>query len=72
MQELVRQTADKAVSEFFSPESLGDFLGVPTRTVYSWNYTGTGPPYRRLGKHIRYRRSDVEKWLESQTRGRSA
>lgn len=61
-----------AQSEFFSPETLGEYLDVPTRTVYSWNHTGTGPRSIRVGKHVRYRRADVEKWLAAQSGQRPA
>jgi excisionase family DNA binding protein len=44
---------------------LSGLLGVPQRTIYSWRQRGEGPPAYRIGKHLRYRRSDVEAWLES-------
>jgi excisionase family DNA binding protein len=49
---------------FYSPEGLAELLSVPLATVYRWNSTGTGPRRILVGKHVRYRRSDVEKWLE--------
>ncbi|MGJ7442206.1 helix-turn-helix transcriptional regulator [Aquipuribacter sp. MA13-6] len=45
---------------------IGDgatFLGVPVATLYQWRRLGTGPPAYRLGKHLRYRRLEVEAWL---------
>jgi excisionase family DNA binding protein len=47
-----------------SPDELAAFLGVPLRTVYRWRYRGDGPAGYRVGRHVRYRRSDVEQWLE--------
>ena len=47
-----------------SPEDLRVLLGVPLKTVYVWNAAGTGPRLLRLGKHVRYRREDVETWLD--------
>lgn len=44
---------------------LAERLRVPLTTVYHWNGTGIGPPYFRIGKHIRYRKADVEAWLRS-------
>jgi predicted DNA-binding transcriptional regulator AlpA len=29
-----------------------------------WRAQGKGPPYLRMGKLIRYRRSDVDRWLQ--------
>lgn len=46
---------------------LADMLGVPVSTVYQWRTRGEGPPGYRIGRHVRYRRSAVETWLETQT-----
>lgn len=45
------------------PEWLADYLDVPIRTVYGWRATKSGPPAYRIGKHLRYRRSEVDQWL---------
>ena len=52
-----------------SPQQLADYLGVPIRTVYVWNSTGTGPRRVRVGKHVRYRPVDVAAWLDRQAEG---
>jgi excisionase family DNA binding protein len=39
------------------------FLGVPEGTVEQWGSRGGGPAYIRVGRHVRYRWSDVERWL---------
>ncbi len=49
-----------------SVTDVAEYLGVPVGTVYAWNSRGLGPKRLRLGKHVRYRRSDVEAWLEQQ------
>jgi excisionase family DNA binding protein len=48
-----------------TPEQLSDELTVPVSTIYRWNYTKTGPTPCRVGKYVRYRRDDVDRWLES-------
>lgn len=55
------------MSELLSPQELADYLGVPVRTVYTWQHKGTSPNYIRVGKHVRYRREDVEAWLTAHT-----
>jgi excisionase family DNA binding protein len=45
-----------------NPE-LAAYLQVPLSTVYEWRYRRTGPPGVRIGKHVRYREADVERWL---------
>jgi excisionase family DNA binding protein len=43
---------------------LAAYLGVPQQTIYRWNHTGDGPPPLKVGRHRRYRRRDVERWLD--------
>ena len=52
-----------------TPKDLADYLGVPIKTVYEWNSRGTGPKHRKVGRHVRYRWDDVDKWLEAQSCG---
>lgn len=49
-----------------TPRELAEHLGVPVKTLYTWRTTARGPRAIRVGKHLRYRRSDVEAWLEQQ------
>ncbi|MFG1839106.1 helix-turn-helix transcriptional regulator [Micromonospora sp. NPDC049175] len=44
------------------------FLGVPPRTVEDWRRQRTGPRYSHVGRHVRYRWADVEKWLDDQAK----
>ncbi len=48
---------------WLSPQDLADELGVPVSTVYGWRHTGAGPVGHKVGRHVRFRRSDVEAWL---------
>jgi excisionase family DNA binding protein len=45
-------------------EDLAEYLGIPEATVYKQRSEGTGPPGYRIGKHVRWKRSEVEAWLE--------
>jgi predicted DNA-binding transcriptional regulator AlpA len=49
------------------PKAVGEWLGVPISTLYSWKYRGLGPAALRIGKHLRYRRDDVLKWIDRQS-----
>lgn len=62
--------ADTAVvpeDALLSPQQVADYLGVPVATVYRWRYEGTGPRGMKVGKHVRYRRGEVEAWLDART-----
>lgn len=50
--------------------ALAAWLKIPPRTLYDWRRRGVGPKAHVIGRHLRYRRSDVESWLEAQ--GKSA
>jgi excisionase family DNA binding protein len=47
-------------------QELADYLGVPVATLYQWRYRREGPPGFRVGRHIRYRWTDVVEWIERQ------
>ncbi|HLF43853.1 MAG TPA: helix-turn-helix domain-containing protein [Acidimicrobiia bacterium] len=42
---------------------LARYLGVPVGTLYQWRYRSEGPAGFRVGRHVRYRWRDVEKWI---------
>ncbi|SFT96980.1 transcriptional regulator, AlpA family [Geodermatophilus amargosae] len=45
-----------------SPEEFARRVGVPLATVYRWQSQNTAPRRLKIGKHVRYRLSDVEAW----------
>jgi excisionase family DNA binding protein len=50
------------------PQEVADWLGIPLQTLYSWRVdTGErrGPTGIKIGRHLRYRRADVEAWLDT-------
>ena len=49
------------------PDELAIQLGIPLRTLGQWRYTGGGPRYVKVGRHVRYRRDDVDAWLDERT-----
>lgn len=48
---------------------LAEQLGVSRSTLQSWRYSGRGPRFIKIGRLIRYRNTDVDAYLRSQTRG---
>lgn len=53
----------ETLDRLLTTQQLADYLGVPVATLYAWRYTGDGPPGFRVGKHLRYRSSDVDEWV---------
>ncbi|MCH7582426.1 MAG: helix-turn-helix domain-containing protein, partial [Acidobacteria bacterium] len=39
------------------------YLEVPGATLYAWRYRRQGPTGFKVGRHLRYRKSDVDLWI---------
>jgi excisionase family DNA binding protein len=61
------RTDSARADNLWSVQRLAEYLGVPVQTVYQWRTKRYGPRGLRVGKHIRYRPADVERWLASLT-----
>jgi excisionase family DNA binding protein len=46
------------------PDEVARLLDVPLRTIYRWRSQHNGPRGYRVGRHVRYRVDDIERWLE--------
>lgn len=55
-----------------SVEEVSAYLGVPVATLYAWRHRGLGPRASKVGRHLRYRWADVERWLDEQAKGEVA
>lgn len=55
-----------ALDRLLTVNDLAEYLGVPVATIYTWRYRRQGPPGFRVGKHLRYRWTDIEEWIEQQ------
>jgi len=60
----MRHSQSFKAEDFISSSALADILTVPEATLRHWRKSGTGPSFYRIGKHVRYRLSDVEAWLQ--------
>lgn len=47
-------------------EEVSDYLRIPVATLYAWRSRNQGPVGHRVGRHLRYRLSDVDSWLNAQ------
>lgn len=56
---------EEGMDRLWTVQDVAEFLGVPVQTLYQWRTKGYGPPGRRVGKYLRYRREDVERWVDS-------
>lgn len=68
----VRVMAQALAPRLLGVEEVAGQLGVPIKTIYVWRTRGKGPRGIRVGKHLRFRQSDIDAWLESQADDRPA
>ncbi len=56
-----------------SPSEAAAYIGVSENTLSVWRCVGRyAIPFIKVGRLVRYRRSDLEAWLESRTRTNGA
>jgi predicted DNA-binding transcriptional regulator AlpA len=53
------------VEPLWTAADLAHYLGIPVKTLYQWKWRGEGPPFRKVGRHLRYDPADVRRWLDS-------
>ena len=51
---------------FKTQAEIAELLRVPERTLEDWRLTHSGPPYLKLGRHVRYDLLDVVAWAREQ------
>ena len=52
-------------TEILTLQELHDYLKIPKPTLYALAQNG-GIPAAKVGKHWRFRRSDIDEWLKAQ------
>ncbi|MTA11164.1 MAG: helix-turn-helix domain-containing protein [Actinobacteria bacterium] len=58
--------------EWKEPAEVSTLIKIPVATLAQWRYRQIGPPYVRIGRHVRYPASGLQAWLDSQPRGGDA
>jgi hypothetical protein len=59
--------------DVFDPEAAGVYLGgskpISKQTLAIHRLRGTGPRFVKVGRLVRYRRSDLDAWIAARVRG---
>ena len=50
-------------------QEVADVVRVPVATLRYWRHLGTGPRSFRIGRSVRYWRTEVFAWLDHQANG---
>ncbi len=59
----------KAMNDpLLTPTELAELLKIPVKTLYGWRYEHRGPAAVKVGRHLRYRETDVNRWLDEHAR----
>ena len=61
-----------AGDELLTIAEVADVVRVPVATLRYWRHLGTGPRSFRIGRGVRYWRSEVSAWLYGQSDGPTA
>jgi predicted DNA-binding transcriptional regulator AlpA len=62
-----RRAISDAGSEMLTLQEACAFLRVPEGTLRYWRHLGAGPRSFKIGRHVRYWRSDLILWLTEQS-----
>jgi predicted DNA-binding transcriptional regulator AlpA len=62
---MVTRVSASEEAPLLTPQGVADLLGLPSeRSVYNRRHRGEFPPAIRLGRSLRWRRSDIDRYLE--------
>lgn len=53
---------------FLDTEESARYLDLKKTTLEAWRCRGVGPRFAKLGRSVRYRRADLDAWIESRIR----
>jgi len=51
--------------EWLTPKDVSNQYGFSTSTTAKWRMQNLNIPFSKMGKYIRYKRSDIEAFIES-------
>jgi len=52
------------LKRLWTVDEVAELAGVSVTTLYHWRWEGRGPKAIKVGRYLRYREGDIEKWLE--------
>ncbi|AYG05206.1 DNA-binding protein [Gryllotalpicola protaetiae] len=58
-----------ALPVFLTQREVAEALRLPERTLEDWRQTRQGPPYVKLGHHVRYEQAELLAWVRERRHG---
>lgn len=63
---MTQHSIPAVLDRLLTPHEVAETLQIPPTTLYQWRHQGKGPRAARIGKHLRYRATDLEAWVTEQ------
>jgi excisionase family DNA binding protein len=60
------------VPEMLTPAEAAEYVRYPEETLRRWRSLGIGPMFVKAGRHVRYRKVSLDRWLEEREREATA
>jgi excisionase family DNA binding protein len=54
-------------SKLLTEDEAAELVGLSVRTLQAWRSRGVGPAYVHVGRKVRYRLSDINRWISANT-----
>jgi predicted DNA-binding transcriptional regulator AlpA len=55
-------------TELLTDAEVAELIGVKPKTLARWRWKGQGPVFRKIGRKVRYARSDIEAYIAGSAR----
>lgn len=65
--ELIKEYEQSPDWALFSQETIAAIRGCSLATMERDRWIGSGVPYMKIGRLVRYRKSDVQAWIDQHT-----
>lgn len=52
-------------TRYLDEKAVSELIGIAVQTLRNWRFRGTGPPYCKIGRSVRYLLSDIIAFMES-------
>lgn len=63
---------ERLTSRYVPENEAAIFLGMSKKALQAWRGNGTGPPFVKFGRAVRYNLDELHQWAESQQHASTA
>lgn len=55
--------ADLPAPAYFNVHQAAAYISCSRKQLEGWRSAGSGPPFIKIGRHVRYSRRDLDEWM---------